>query len=389
MSTAERPTIAVDVRALVRSPTGIGVATRSLLAALARRGRARYVGVAHAPVDDRELAQAGVELEHQSAPLGVLWQQLRLPGRLRRGDVDLFWSPLLTLPWRTPVPSVVTVHDLTPLLFPELHHWKVRWSLRPFLARSLATASRVVADSRSSADDITARFPGCRDRLSVVPMGVDAAFEPATRERVAEIRAELGLPDGYLLYVGTLEPRKNIGRLIDAWLALRETRPETPPLVLAGGRGWHVDELVARVEGLAERGLRYLGRVDDDALVHLYQGATLFAYPSLYEGFGLPPLEAMACGVPTATSERSSLPEVVGDGARTFDPEDVDAIVATLAGLLGAPEEAERLRQRGIERAQRFTWEAAAEQMESVFDAALGAGVSLQSTPTASTGGPR
>ncbi|MGB6641322.1 MAG: hypothetical protein WBG67_11145, partial [Thermoanaerobaculia bacterium] len=127
MTSPSLPTVGVDLRALVGSPSGVGFMTLALLQRLAARGRARYLGIAHRPtVADKELAEAGIELEHQAAPYGVLWQQLRLPHRLRRGDVDLFWSPLMTLPTRMPIPAVVTIHDLTPLLFPETHRLKVR-----------------------------------------------------------------------------------------------------------------------------------------------------------------------------------------------------------------------------------------------------------------------
>src|SRR3954465_425385 len=146
------PTIAVDLRALVPTITGIGVYTRSLLLALAARGNFRFVGMAHRPPRGAaELQEAGIALEHHGAPLGVLWQQLALPRRLARGDVDLFWSPLITLPMRCPVPAVATVHDLTVLLYPETHTLKVRLSLLPFLRRSFEAARRLVANSAAPA----------------------------------------------------------------------------------------------------------------------------------------------------------------------------------------------------------------------------------------------
>src|SRR5918992_4599686 len=149
------PTVAVDLRALVPAPTGIGVYTRSLLLALAARGGLRYVGMAHQPPRGAaELEAAGIRIEHHGSPLGVLWQQFRLPRRLRRGDVDLFWSPLITLPWRSAVPAVVTVHDLTALLFPESHTLKVRWSLLPFLRPSFERARRLVTISAATARDL-------------------------------------------------------------------------------------------------------------------------------------------------------------------------------------------------------------------------------------------
>jgi glycosyltransferase involved in cell wall biosynthesis len=369
-------TVAVDLRALVPEATGIGVYTRSLLGVLAAPGPPgggfRYLGLSQRPVRGaEELAAAGVALETQPAPLGVVWQQTRLPARLAAGDVDLFWSPLATLPWRCPVPAVVTVHDLTAILFPEAHTARVRWSILPFLARSLATARRVVAISEATAADLAFHFPETRDKTRVVPNGLDPRFRPGTPEMIAATRAGLGAPGGYLLAVGTLEPRKNLGTLLSAWEMLRGAHPETPPLVLAGGAGWETKAFRRRLAALAPHGLVHLGRVDDDRLLALYQAATVFAYPSLYEGFGLPVLEAMASGVPVVTSDLSSLPEVAGDAALLVDPRDTRALAHALHRVLDDPALAADLAARGRERAAGFTWEKTAAGVEEVFGEAL------------------
>jgi glycosyltransferase involved in cell wall biosynthesis len=366
------PTVAVDLRALVPEATGIGVYTRSLLACLAASGRFRYLGLAHRePRGAGDLQRAGVAVEHQPAPLGVLWQQLQLPRRLSRGDVDLFWSPLMTLPLGADLPSVVTIHDLTALLFPEAHRLKVRWSLYPFLERSLDQARRIVAVSHATAADLRFHFPSCADRIRVVHEGVDPAFHPAAPNEIQGIREHLGLPDGYILYIGTLEPRKNVPILLAAWESLKAGNPNIPPLVLAGDRGWGNRALLRRIESMRSLGLQALGRVDDATLVRLLQGATLFVYPSLYEGFGLPPLEAMACGIPTIVSDAASLPEIVGDAALKVSPTDAGALSDAMHLLLTNPTRAADLAHRGIERARHFTWEKAAREMEEVFEEAL------------------
>lgn len=363
-----QPTIAVDLRALVPAATGIGVYTASLLAALVRRGGARYLGMAHAPLHDpQEIAGLGVEVEIQPTPLGVLWQQLRLPHRLRRGDVDLLWSPLHTLPWRTPVPSVVTIHDLTVWLYPHAHTLKVRLSQRPFLARSLRQARSVVCISEATARDLDRLFPGFRAKTTVVLSGVDPFYRPATEEEIAAIREELGCPEGYLFYAGTLEPRKNLDRLLTVWEGLRRENPRTPPLLLAGSSGWHSSALVRRIEALGSLGLRHLGRLPRAELRRTFQGASAFLYPSLYEGFGLPPLEAMACGVPVVASSSSSLPEVVGDAGLLIDPFDLDGWAGAIHKLLDDPALATDLRQRGLERARELTWDRTAEAMEGIL----------------------
>lgn len=370
---ATKPTIGVDLRGIVGPPTGIGRYSLELLERLARRGRARFLGLAHRePHEDaRELGDAGVRVEVQGAPLGVIWQQWRLPARLRRGDVDLLWSPINVLPLRLPVPAVVSLHDLTPLLFPETHRLKVRLSMLPFLERTLAAAARIVTGSRAVADELRFHFPECAPRLRVVPHAAGEEFRPASAEEVAAVRERLGAPHGYLLYVGSIEPRKNLAVVLDAWASLRADDPETPPLVLAGPYGWRSREIVRRVERLKEHGLLALGRLAEEELLRLFQGARLFVYPSLAEGFGLPPLEAMACGVPTVVSDRSSLPEVVGDGGLKIDALDPRAWAEAIRGVLREPSLAAELGERGRRRASAFSWDRAAGEMESVFAEAL------------------
>ncbi|HEV8578359.1 MAG TPA: glycosyltransferase family 1 protein [Thermoanaerobaculia bacterium] len=367
------PTVAVDLRALVPAPTGIGVYTRSLLLALAARNGMRYLGMAHRPPRGAaELRAAGIAIEHHEAPLGVLWQQLRLPRRLGRGDVDLLWSPLITLPLRCPVPAVATVHDLTALLFPEAHTLKVRWSLLPFLRSSLEQARRLVAISAATARDLAFHFPDCADKVRVIYPGIDPEFRPGTPEEIAAMRGELETPDGYLLYAGTLEPRKNVGALIDAWELLRAEDPGTPPLVLAGPHGWGGERLARRIEKLRPQGLRWLGRVERPRLVRLFQAARIFIFPSLYEGFGLPAAEALACGVPVVVANTSSLPEVVGDAGLLADPGDAGALAGRIQLLLADPGKAAELAARGLEQAARFRWDRAAREMEEVFFETLG-----------------
>lgn len=389
-----RPTVAVDLRALVPEATGIGVSTREVLQALVGRDGFSYLGLAHRPpAGAAGLEELGLATEHQPAPLGVLWQQLLLPKRLARGDADLLWSPLQTLPGSCPVPAVVTVHDLTVLLMPEAHRTKVRWSQLPFLERSLASARRVVAVSEATARDLRFHFPeafqgpGGEEKLRVVHHGVAPRFHPADGEERDAIRRDLGCPRGYLLYAGTLEPRKNVEGILEAWLALREDDPSAPPLVLAGGSGWRSRPLLRRIRRLQARdaaegtsaggpagsggGIHLLGRVDDATLARLYRGASVFVYPSFYEGFGMPVAEAMASGVPVVTSDRSSLPEVAGGAALTVRPEDPGHIGGAIRHLLDEPALARDLAARGLERARAFRWDRAAEQMEEVFREAL------------------
>jgi glycosyltransferase involved in cell wall biosynthesis len=368
----DTPRLAVDLRAALDEPTGIGVYTRALLEALADRGRFELVAMAHrAPQHDGWLAEHGIAFEAQSAPLGVVWQQVQLPRRLARGDVDLFWSPLQTLPLLGDTPSVVTVHDLTTLLYPETHRLKVRLTQIPFLTRSLARARRVVVDSAATAEDVRHFFPEVDDRLRVVHAGVDPRFVPATDELVAATRRELDAPQGYVLYAGTLEPRKNVDLLLEAWLALREDDAATPPLFIAGGSGWKSDELRSKLERAAPLGVRLLGRLEDERYLRVLRGARCFVYPSLYEGFGLPAAEALACGVPTVVANTSSLPEVVGDAALLVDPHDPVGLADAIRRILVEPEVAADLATRGPRQAAKFSWAESAERLEEVLLEAL------------------
>jgi glycosyltransferase involved in cell wall biosynthesis len=365
-----RPRIAVDLRAALGAATGIGVYTRELVTALAGRGRVELLAVAHRPpADGRWLEEAGVPFEAQSAPSGVLWQQLALPRRLRRGDLDLLWSPLQTLPLALPLPGVVTVHDLTALLMPEVHRLKVRLSQAPLLGRSLDLAAAVVAVSEATAADVRRWFPDAAPRLRVIHPGVERCFRPPSEAERMAIREELGCPGGYILYAGTLEPRKNVDRLLDAWEALAQDG-EAPPLVLAGPYGWKSRRLLARLERLGGQGVRVLGELERAQLVRVMQGALVFAYPSLYEGFGLPPLEAMACGVPVVVSNVSSLPEVVGDTGLQVSPYDPGELAGALRHLLEDRQAADLLGARGRQRAAAFTWERSAARLEEVLLAA-------------------
>ncbi len=369
---APRRRVAVDLRALVPAPSGIGVYTRSLLLALARRGGFDYLGLAHRPTHHGdELRAAGIELEHQAAPLGVVWQQLVLPRRLRRGDVDLLWSPITTLPVRSPVEGVATVHDLTALILPETHRAKVRWSLLPFLRPTLERARRVVAISEATARDLRFHFPQCAERLRVVHNGIDPEFRPGEPAAIAATRAALGAPAGYLFFAGTLEPRKGVDTLLDAWEALRRRDPEAPPLVLAGPYGWRSPQLLRRISRLEPQGVSYLGRVERARLLEIFQAARMFVYPSIYEGFGLPAAEALACGVPVVASAAASLPEVVGDAGVLVEPRDPGALGGAIEQLLADPEREADLRRRAVKQAARFSWERAAAEMEEVFEEAL------------------
>jgi glycosyltransferase involved in cell wall biosynthesis len=243
-------------------------------------------------------------------------------------------------------------------------------SLRVYLERvvprSVARADRVLADSKATRDDLVAHFGAPPEKVQVLYSGVDARFCPEKERGEQErLRDKYGIEFPYVLSLGTLQPRKNYVRLIKAFanLPLANLR-----LYIAGGRGWLYEDIFAEAQKHGDR-VHVLGFVDDADLPALYRGAALFAFPSLYEGFGIPPLEAMACGVPVVCSNASSLPEVAGDVALMVDPFDIDALTQAMARVLEDADLRREMIAKGLAQAERFTWEKAARQLLSSFEA--------------------
>lgn len=303
--------------------------------------------------------------------LRILWEQALQPVALRRAGVDLVHAPVNVGPLLRTCPLVVTVHDLSFLLYPETFRPAQRL-YQSVLARHTARhASRIIAVSQSTRADIVRHFGVPQERITVVHNGVDGAFRPYPAGEVEAFRRERGLPERFLLCVATLEPRKNIVRLLEALARV----PGAPPLVLCGGKGWYYETIFAAIERLGLSGRVHMpGYIPAAELPLWYNAASWFIYPSLYEGFGLPALQALACGTPSIVSRASSLPEVVGDAAILVDPLDVEALAETLAHALSDPGLAAALRQAGPERARHFSWTRTAEETVAVYRAALAGG---------------
>lgn len=301
----------------------------------------------------------------------VLWEQLRLPQALRHDRITLFHGAVNALPigWRGP--SVVTVLDLTFLLMPHAFNRANRTYLSWMIRLAARRASRIIAISEATRQDVIRLLGVAPQRVVKVYCGVDARFHPlGDRRALREFRDRRGLPERFILYLGTIEPRKNLIRLIDAYAQLRRRRATPLPLVLAGGRGWGDEAIMHHASrvGLADD-VRFVGYVPEAEIPLWYNAAALFVYPSEYEGFGLPPLEALACGTPAVVSNRSSLPEVVGDSAILVDPADVGAIADGMQRALEDDMLRSRLSRAGPERARGFTWRRMAEETLSVYRA--------------------
>jgi glycosyltransferase involved in cell wall biosynthesis len=291
-----------------------------------------------------------------------------LPAPLADADIVHATNPAAVPPVRGGQRLVVTVHDLAFQRFPELfpHDW--RWLYRAGLRAAAKRAAAILVPSQSTADDLTASTSIQPSRVHVTPLAPSLV---SSDQDPAGTSARLGVTPPYVLSVGTLEPRKNLVRLVRAY---RQVAPEVPhALVLAGAPGWRSEELDAELARHGPGTVVRTGSVSGEDLDVLYRGADVFAYPSLYEGFGLPVLEAMSRGVPTLASNVSSLPQVAGDAALLVDPTDVSDIAEGLARLLTEPAFAEDLRQRGLQRAATFTWAATARATLDVYRHLTGA----------------
>lgn len=265
---------------------------------------------------------------------------------------------------------VVTIHDLSFMRYREMHPaQRLAW-LEKGLWRTLAAADRIIVVSEFTRNELIALTGVERQRVEVVPLGAAPEFRPRVEAETESTRARQGLSHrGYGLFVGNLEPRKNLGRLLDAWERLPGEIRGDFPLVVAGGKGWRDDRLMQRLEEAAARGtVRLTGFVPAAELPDLVASARFLAFPSLYEGFGIPVLEAMACGVPVLTSNRASLPEVAGDAALLVDPESVEAIAEGLARLLQDDDLARTLSERGLERASTFSWDRCASRTMEIYE---------------------
>lgn len=289
---------------------------------------------------------------------GHLWEQVGLPWEVRG---NLVWSPGNTGPICYSK-QVVTIHDCSVFDRPEgfsprFQQW-YRWLL-PKLARSVRRVITVSEFSRQRIAEIC-RIP--LSRIVTVLNGVDSRFQPVDFSQQEQVREKLRLPEKYILCVGSLEPRKNLRRLLEAWKEASHLLPDRSLVLVGGTLGIYQQAL----DQLPER-VVLTGRLSDDELPAVYSAAEMFVYPSLYEGFGLTVLEAMGCGTPVITSRTTSLPEVAGDAAVLIDPESVSELAAAMVDLAGRPEERVRLRKLGLERAPQFSWNRAAEQTWDVL----------------------
>jgi glycosyltransferase involved in cell wall biosynthesis len=349
--------VAFDVSSTRGNKTGIGIYTEKLLDALHK----------YAPQIEVVALDDGATAD-QRTDRRIWREQEVLPRLIRAARPDLVHLTGFGVPLRQPRPVIVTIHDVIGILFARNFPRASRFYWSRYLPYTLRWAKHLIAPSERTKRDVVkfAQVPG--ERVSVIPSGRDPGFQPIEDGRVLEdARAQLQLPRDFFLFVSTLEPRKGVDTLIAAYAQIAAQVPEQ--LVLVGKRGWYWEKLFAQIEraGLGSR-VRRLDYVPQQQLPVLYNLARAFVFPSRYEGFGFPPLEAMASGTPVICSNAASLPEVVGDAALLLAPEDADALAAAMLRVARDADLRAELRARGLAQAQMFSWERAARETAAVYD---------------------
>jgi glycosyltransferase involved in cell wall biosynthesis len=299
----------------------------------------------------------------------IAWEQAVQPWHI--GGFDLYHALAFVAPLALPAPLVVTVYDLSFLHYPQALSASRRAYLRLFTRLTCQRARRVICISHSTAQDVIERLGVAPEKVDVAAAGHDPArFRPLPPGEIAVFRREKDLPERFWLFVGTLEPRKNLPTLLQAYAALPAR--QRPPLLLGGGKGWDYDAIFAAIArlGLADS-VRWLGFLAADELAHWYNCAEIFVYPSVFEGFGLPVLEAMACGTPVVVADASSLPEVAGDAGLCVPPHDVRAWTDALHRAMTDAVWRTQAAERGLAQASRYTWQDTARQTIRSYACAL------------------
>ncbi len=313
------------------------------------------------------VSQSGWRTDHPIKR--ILWEQLGWGPAARTQRVDLLHSMAFVTPLLSAIPAVVTVYDLSFFRYPERYPKSQRLYLQSQTRRSCRAAKQVITISESGRDDVHHLFDIPYERISVAYPGLSPHFRPPTAGAAAQFRQNPAVPERYILHVGTLQPRKNLLVLLDALAQLRDKEIK---LVLIGGKGWFYETIYQRIAELGlENRVIFPGYIPDDDLPLWYHGAELFAFPSVYEGFGMPILEAMACDTPVVSSNASAMPEAAGDAALLCDPHNTAAFVDCLQNVLDNPAQAVTMRERGREQIKKFSWQTTGAQTAEAYRLAL------------------
>lgn len=310
----------------------------------------------------------GQVIEVSASPFSLA-QQWQIPRQLRRIDPDIYHSFTCFMPYRLSFRTILAVHDLIPIRLPRYVSIQARLFFRVCMYLALHTAQRVIANSEATRRDFLDYFHLPQEKVTAVPLGVEDAFRPPNQQEIKRVRSKYTLPDHYILYLGSNKPHKNLPQLVKAWARIAgDHRSEDFKLVIAGNwdpRYPQARQLTSRLDLCGS--ISFLGPIPDEDLPGVYGGARLFIFPSLFEGFGLPVLEAMACGTAVACSRTSSLPEVAENAAVYFDPLDLDEIAGVLPATWNDSALLRDLRERGLARAGNFSWRRTARQTIQIY----------------------
>ncbi len=304
-------------------------------------------------------------------PVRIGWEQFLAPPILLRDRPALLHCPVNVVPLAAPCPTVLTIHDLGFLRFPERYKWAKRTYLANATRLSAKRAAHIITDAEAIRQEVIELLKISPDKVTAIPLAADSRFQPAEAAKVATFRREKNLPERFIIYVGTLEPRKNIPLLLKGFARLRCENPAAVDgvgLVLGGAKGWLYEEIFRLIRELGlEESVQFPGYIADADLPLWYNSAEVMVYPSIYEGFGFPPLEAMACGTPVITSNTSSLPEVVGEAGLMVAPDDEPGMAEALRRVLTEPKLQAELSLKGITQAARFSYRETARQTLEVY----------------------
>ena len=372
--------IGIDASLLGGHETGVELWIRHLIRALSEADAANeyviYTHEAAMPIEHRPGWNAAFRVRRRpwSRASRILWQQLRLPGQLRRDRIDVFHAPGYVMPFRCTVPTVLTVHDVIALKFPWLASRANVAHYKLMLPRSLASARVVIASSETTKRDILTLVPLAEERVRVVRPGYDPIFDRRpSQSELDQARVDHNLPERYVLFVGNLEPKKNLPVVFRALAHIATRGRRDVALVVVGAKSWRRQAALAGIDGLRRAvDVRFCGYVPRPHMPAVYAQAAAFVFPSLYEGFGFPPLEAMAAGTPVICSSTPALQETVGDAAIQVPAEGALALQAAICRVLDDRALRASLIARGRERVKQFSWQAAAKGVLDAYMAAMG-----------------
>jgi glycosyltransferase involved in cell wall biosynthesis len=363
--------IALDCRSVFQGHGGIGSYTKKLAKGITEADKEfDYILLTTSRLKENLTKHKNVvQASYEAGMIDQRWEQLQLPDILTENDVDLYHNTCFSLPVIKTVKSrVTTIHDVVFRARPELVDDGLRRYLDLWTEHAVASADAIITVSEYSKQEIIKYYNADAEKIHVIYNGIGSEFKKASEAKKRALRKKYGFPDEFILYLGSIEPKKNIDLLLDAFKIFLSRSQKACPLVLAGGQGgkrYDLDSAV-KTRGLTEKVVK-LGYVDKKDIVSLLSSATVFVYPSQYEGFGLPPLEAMACGTATVVSNASCLPEVVGDAALIADVSDAEDLTQKIEMLFADEDLRKSFEKKGAERAKKFTWKQASEETLNIY----------------------